>query len=349
MGDTNREGILSQISSWMKLLGLIVLVAESVIIAAMSLTPVNHPIYEWYPVLMLIFLVLIVVGIFVDRYSQRKSVNQLTLALDDKKVTVDTSKMKLSTLETQAQLSNQYSDSEKGFGFELPSSPGWGKPQHLDVKELLLKLKILPDEESFEPLKQRLGLIPMGNMLLESNNILIQYGEGIPCELTDDTSNAVIDSLIEKGNELAVEQGENMLSEEETREIRKNLLRANNPPENFITQNMFGIHVYDKSLASQSPVPPTLGNLFLHIARSQIPIVDKLVSNDESILWGWQQTMTNVLVGGSLREVTTYTMNGLFENENYLLELNIVFSPQTDVSITVWNDLQNMFQSLRVN
>ncbi len=57
---TARFQLLSQISDWLKLLGLVVLGAEAVILTAMQLTPDDRPIHSWYPVIMLAFLVVIV-------------------------------------------------------------------------------------------------------------------------------------------------------------------------------------------------------------------------------------------------------------------------------------------------
>lgn len=66
----SRNSIISEISDWLKLLALVVLVAEAAIIAAMKLTPTDKAIHGWYPVFMLAFLVVIVVGLFFDRYQQ---------------------------------------------------------------------------------------------------------------------------------------------------------------------------------------------------------------------------------------------------------------------------------------
>lgn len=69
----SRKGIISEISDWLKLLALVVLVAEAAILAAMKLTPTDKAIYGWYPVFMLLFLVVIVVGLFFDRHQQSAS------------------------------------------------------------------------------------------------------------------------------------------------------------------------------------------------------------------------------------------------------------------------------------
>lgn len=69
----SRKGIIAEISDWLKLLALVVLVAEAAIIAAMKLTPTNNAIHAWYPVFMLVFLVVIVAALFFDRHQQSAS------------------------------------------------------------------------------------------------------------------------------------------------------------------------------------------------------------------------------------------------------------------------------------
>ena len=67
-----RTKILAAVSDWLKLLTLIVLVAEFLMLAAMKMTPENNPIHSWYPIFMLAFLAVIVVGVFFERYLKAK-------------------------------------------------------------------------------------------------------------------------------------------------------------------------------------------------------------------------------------------------------------------------------------
>ena len=68
--------ILNAVSDWIKLLALVVLVAEAILIAAMTQTPESSPRRDWYPVIIVGLLVLIVIGIFFDRYLQRPSIKK---------------------------------------------------------------------------------------------------------------------------------------------------------------------------------------------------------------------------------------------------------------------------------
>lgn len=71
MATNGRAGILKQVSDWLKLLALTVLVAEAVLVYAMSTCPASNPVKWMYPFLMVLFLALIVVGLFYDRVQSR--------------------------------------------------------------------------------------------------------------------------------------------------------------------------------------------------------------------------------------------------------------------------------------
>ncbi|MBN1146541.1 MAG: hypothetical protein JXA78_04745 [Anaerolineales bacterium] len=67
------KGIIDSVSDWLKLLALICLVAEATLATAMALTPNTSPLKSWYPVFMLLFLLVLLIGIFYDRQEERKS------------------------------------------------------------------------------------------------------------------------------------------------------------------------------------------------------------------------------------------------------------------------------------
>tara|TARA_R110000868_G_scaffold37111_2_gene131294 strand:- start:2218 stop:3114 length:897 start_codon:yes stop_codon:yes gene_type:complete len=72
-----RMGILSSLSDWLKLLGLIVLVAEATILTAIA-TDFETSFKGWYPVAMLLFLAVIVIGIFIDRKQPSRVIPNLS-------------------------------------------------------------------------------------------------------------------------------------------------------------------------------------------------------------------------------------------------------------------------------
>jgi len=77
-GSQNRSNILDAVSDWIKLLALIVLVAEGILIVVMTQTPDTYQYKAFYPVIIVILLVIIVIGVFFDRYLQRPNVKRDT-------------------------------------------------------------------------------------------------------------------------------------------------------------------------------------------------------------------------------------------------------------------------------
>lgn len=65
------KSIVDSVSDWIKLLALIVLVVEAMLVVALAQSPDNSPVKPWYPVIMLGPLLVIIIGIFVDRHFER--------------------------------------------------------------------------------------------------------------------------------------------------------------------------------------------------------------------------------------------------------------------------------------
>src|SRR5262249_53355126 len=68
-----RVNILDAVSTWLKLLGLIVLAVEAVLILTVVVSSASDPLHGWHIPLMLLFFSLIVIGLFFDRYIQATS------------------------------------------------------------------------------------------------------------------------------------------------------------------------------------------------------------------------------------------------------------------------------------
>jgi hypothetical protein len=348
-----RSGILAAVSDWLKLLALIVLVAEAVILIAMRITPSSNPLTSWYPVFMLLFLIVVVVGVFWDRYTQRSTA--LTLTVSDRKVSVETSDMTVPTEEMKRyDIDAMFVDSQNGFMFPKFKSQLWSKPQYLSSGELFLKFGLIQDLDAIEEAKKGAAVLPLGTMMIESRHLLFEEADPIECQLTDETSNPVAETTIQRMIALLEKDGKG-LNEEQVRELRKALIRRGGGsdklklvPEQFKVHNTFSVSIFDKSLARESPIQPNLANVFLLEVKGSGETVDNLVANTRSILWGSSQTLTNVMVKGKLRELTTYRMSNLVESDERLFKLQISFSPQTESSIAVWEELKEVFDSFRM-
>ena len=351
MANESRAGILSAISDWLKLLGLTVLVAEVVILAAMKLTPSDSPLAPWYPVFMLIFLVVVVIGVFVDRILGTRASGKRTLALGDAaeaRVTIDTSQTVVTQRDLRRyQLEDYYIDSQQGLAFWTPKSEGWSEPEVLSKGDLLVRMGLLPNLDDWDEVKKPSYAVPLGAMLMEASNIILEHGKPLACELTDESSTSVADSVMEKLLSIAKEQGEEM-DQEQITELRKQLVRGGVDVESLNISNCFVATVFDKALAQTSPVAANLGNVFLAHMMTTREAVERLVADSDSVMWGSHQTFTNIRVAGQLRELTVYRANLLVDGEDKCFGLSITFSPQTGSPMSVWEELRKMLDSFRV-
>ena len=342
----SRAGILNAVSDWLKLLALIVLVGEAMIIVAMRSTPASNPLTSWYPVFMLLFLVVIVIGVFVDRNAQRNA--DLTLTVGDKQVSVATSQQVVSTEKLKPNaIDLMFVDSQYGFVLPRPKLPQWSKPQYLETGEMLVKQGYMADLEKWDEIKENAGVIPLNKMFVEARHLIFEYGQPIDIELTDETSNKVVDTIV-GGLRARMEEDGDEVDEEGLKDFRKQVIRSANAPEKSKIQNCLLISIMDKVHAQGSPVEANLGNVFLLGVKQTGEALERLVANDQSILWGSSQTLTNVLVNGRLRELTSYRLYQLVEGPDRFYQVQIFYSPQSETSLTIWEELREMFNSFQI-
>lgn len=347
MGES-RSTILSAVSDWLKLLALVVLVAEAVVLVAMKLTPETNPLYAWYPLFMLLFLCVIVIGIFVDRYLQSTHErNELSIQVGDVALTVGSGDPVAADQSTDTQSKEDiFVDSERGFQFKLPATVGWSQPERLPIGDFLVRVGLLKDNDGFSELYQAMALLPMGRMLAESSCLVVGRGDAIEAVFTEESTNLVIETYLDRVSSLRQQEGED-LSEDEKREMRQNILRRQMPVDSINVWNRFVITTMEKKYALESPVKPTLANLFLQLSRNLGPL-DQLVSTDKQILYGSTVTLRNILINNERRELTANTIFHLTESKNYFYLVEIYYSPQTQDSLRVWEELQNMAHSFRM-
>lgn len=339
-----RSGILAAVSNWMRLLALVVLVAEAAILAAMKLTPATSPIHQWYVVFMLAFLFVVVVGVFADRFLQhRAGKDDLTLDVGEKEWVAPSN---LKEPPTHTAPDRLFVDSERGFQFETPISPDWSKPERLDLGQYLQRTGLIEDETDFPRVQEAMAVLPMGNMIAQSSVLCLWHGNPIEASVTDETTTSALETIISRLAALAKAEGEE-ISDEDKALIRRQQIKSEIPTEIFRVQNGIGIVTMDKKLAYKSPIKPTLPNLFRQLIQKYGPI-DQLVATNETIIWGSTLTLLNVEINGARRELTAHTMFQLAETDRFFYQIGIYYTPQSQDSLAVWDDLQSMANSFRL-
>ncbi len=341
-----RSSILAEISNWLKLLGLVVLVAEGIIILAMNMTPTDHPISSWYPIFMLLFLIIIVVGVFMDRFHQRNmETSNLKLELGSRELSIQTGR----TIEKQRQDVSQtdFMDNKLGFALTRPQLKNWKNPEYLNHKDYLIKTGLI-QEEQWPNIEAGAQVMPFGKMLTQSETVLFQYGEPIKINFTDNSTTELIEKHLERMSQFYISQGEKPLSEEEAKKLREELFYGNLDLSNMVFSNSFVVQVLDKSLALKSPIEPNLPNLFAAIQRTIFEPLDQLISNKDSILWGSTNKIKHIKIGMEEQDITIYRMNRMLENEDSFYQLQIQWAPESKAAISIWEELKKMFETFKL-
>lgn len=347
----SRLNILSAVSDWLKLLALTVLVAESIIIVAMQITPQSNPIAPWYPLFMLLFLVVVVIGVFVDRYLGRKTPqDELTLRSGDLLVPVNTTNLSIPKEKLDktniVDLDTMFIDSQRGFMFKRPKLPLWKKPEHMKQKELLTKAGLIGEPAKWEELVKFSRIDPISNMVLQSSVLFWQYGEQKTVKLTDESSTPALDEVIEHVCSLAEEEGK-PLNEDQITNFRKSAMGT---MREIKSQNYFLVSIYNKSLPIMrtSTIKPSLGNVFRYIISLVKKPVENLVANEKSIMWGCINYLTNVLIDDRLQDFQSHELYFLVENQRFIFSVCVFYSPQISGTAELWIELKDVLTSFKV-
>ncbi|WP_420577892.1 hypothetical protein [Ekhidna sp.] len=337
-----RSSIIESISNWLKLLALIVLVGEAVIIYAMTQTTPNNAIYPIYPIIMIFLLCLIIVGLFVDRYWERKS-EKLSISIENKDITLDPSHSK----RPQISESNNYADSLLGYSFEKPDGEGWVEPYKSSYKEVISDIFLLdPNKISDEELKSLVGLNPIGLVLAESDVLTFGYEDRSVIELDEQSTTEHVEYLIDQSVKKSIEDGQE-LSEEEINILRKKLNQTENLSNIGFRVNMVIVTI-DKELLKRNYING-LPNLFLNISLGAREPIDSLKSTDDLILWTTSNKLKHVKVDGEFyNSLNIYRLYQILQNDKYAFFCQAQWSPQVDEAVLTWESLKRSFQSFQI-
>ncbi|HEY1288405.1 MAG TPA: hypothetical protein VGF58_08770 [Burkholderiales bacterium] len=240
-----------------------------------------------------------------------------------------------------------YQDSERGFRFDLPSQAGWSKPALVPITEHLARVLLLPKEINLEQfgqkLQETLRLHPLGDMISQSKVLALWHGDEIRIETTPTTTVPGLEKFVNDAAELAKKQGE----EFDSAQVRKAII-SQKYPQAFGLQNVFAVTIFQKRLAANPILEPTLPNLFAITQQYAGGPIEKLAANDTSILTGRRMQLIDVLVNGEKREITVYGLSHLTENADFFFEVGINYCPQGKQSPDLWTEMQRMIGSFRV-
>ena len=338
-----RSSIIGAISNWIKLLALIVLVAELIIVLAMSQTPVDSSLYVVYPIMMFLLLLVVIGAVIYDRTQVRKS-NVQSISVNNQALRIDTAHTATATLQADQ---NKYTSSLLGYEFQLPLGNGWHEPTSLNYVEYIKDLMMveIEDEAAFKAQVRNNGIL--GSSFINSNILKISHGDTVVIELDEESTTQDVEDRLRLMASQAEAAGEPM-TDEEINEMRK---MANQTEE--LTQIAFNskMEVMTFAKADQDPnlSKITLPKFFQTFMALGSEPIETLVANDDYILWTTNNKLQNVVVQGKRHASFSITRwYQLHNGQKHVYMSSMQWSPEFDPTMNVWERLKTSFESFKI-
>jgi hypothetical protein len=339
-----RKSILGAVSDWLKLLALIVLVAEAVILIAMQITPSDSPIYPWYPVFMLLFLVVIVVGVFVDRSGERKTV---TLGSGDQTLTVNPRLEKIEGIQNLPSADQLHADTRLKFSVAKPPGKKDLKVEYLDLGTFMLRLGVIPEEKLQEALRG-IALQSFGSMRVHSTNILIPFGQVHALQFEEDSSTRQIEKYLGRYSEFYEKETGKPMNDDALSNMRQRLMLGDAEIVRINYQNGFTIHIFEKKHTLDTYLPPNLPNIFSFFQTVINEPIDELVASADAILWSTSNYFKKILVDQEQKDFTIFRKYQLIDNDEFIYMIQLQWSPQTPDAVNTWENLKYMMENFKI-
>jgi hypothetical protein len=335
-----RSTIIDAVTDWRKLISLVALILESCLGYAMFKTPPENPNFFWYPVMMFVLVVIVVLVLIFDRYSERNTSTHI-LEIEGREVKIN--RMNPDAVANEEHTEGAFSDSHLGIKFTMPKMEGWGKPEYLTYEALMKVFGIFKGNE-FEEMKKTSGFVPFTEMFANSTTVLSQYGKPMVVELTDFSSNNASEYAIKNYAGLL----QRALTEVEMKQIRHSIVKGEANLDKLTFINGFLIQVLEKNDKYNEVATPYLPNLHAYLLANTQEHLTELIAGPDSISIVSKNELKNVKVENVEQEIIIYRMNRYLESSSKLYQVQVQWSPQSNSAIQVWDELKRMFESFQV-
>ncbi len=284
----------------------------------------------------------ILIFVFFAFYAKKFAQASLELDIKGNKLSVKTSQLQAEPERiTKLDPQQYFIDSMRGFSFEKPNRQRWSQPKLLLGLDAMLQAKnLLLTSEMREAMAAGLAVHPMGEMLNDVEVLRLVSGDSLLIEVTDQTSNELIDAIIDRMQKSAAAP----LSESDLAAFR----RQNIGFERITFSNEFMVSVYDKTKPQGAPIKPSLPNFFMMLTSAMGLAVDRLVADEQTILAGISLTLHQVKINGQLKDLRIDRWMLVTESQDHFYLVEIAYSPQTTGSIQIWEELRALMDSFRV-
>ncbi len=338
-----RSGILNALSNWIKLLGLVVLVAEVIILLAMTQTPVDSKLYVVYPIMMFVLLLVVIIAIIYDRSGERKS-NQLSISANNQALTIDLASMNSATLQEGV---NKYTNSLLKYEFELPSGNGWNEPQSLSYKEYIEDIMLIDieDEAVFNTNVRNKSIL--GPSFVNSNVLKITHGEMVTIQLDQETTTPDVEIFLDKLQQKAI-AAEDPMSPEEVVAMRQQLNQTETIKQ-IAFNSKIEVMTFKKEDYDYGDTQLNLPKFFQTFIAIGAEPIETLIAKDDYILWTTSTKLKHVIIKEKRQE--TFSISRWYQLHNgnkhvYLTSMH--WSPEFDPTMNVWERLKASFESFKI-
>lgn len=342
-GKEKRSSIIDAISDWIKLLALIVLVAEAVILVAMWQTPHDHSMYPIYPFIMVFLLLIVIVALIYDRAQERKS-NVVSVAVGDKALAIDPDKARANG---SAVDKNSYANSLLGYSIDLPTGKGWSEPKEISYIEYVNSIMIGQNVD-----EDQLRLViktnsPFGKMLLNANILEMQNGDTVSIGFDAESTTDAAEDQIKQWIKLRASQGLDT-TEEEIEMQRKILLQIDGEASIAFAAKL-NVMVLKKADMEFDYMDKGLPNLFLSLAMGSQEPLDSLMASEDNIFWVARTKLNNVFIDNQRHSnLYLYRLYQIFDGTDVVYMTMVQWSPQLESSVATWDSLKNSFESFKI-
>lgn len=274
--------------------------------------------------------------------SERKAEPVLELDLHGNKVAITTSQLHSSQEEVAKFDPRQYYiDSARKYSFKLPTDTGWSQPAMTSgLTDSMVSKGVVLNENMREMLQANLSINPLGPMLHAVEMLRMFWGKPISVEITDKTSNELLDTIVERVSKAeGVER-----SSEEVAALRRRAIGF----ERLNFANEFTLSIFNKSRMGSLPIRLSLPGFFVGFSTGIGFVANKLVANERSILAGVSVQLQRAKINGRPSDFRVDRSELFAEGETNFYLVEIAFSPQTGVSIEIWEQLRTMMNSFRI-
>ncbi|WP_435577693.1 hypothetical protein [Gilvibacter sp.] len=339
-----RSSIIGSISNWIKLMALIVLVAEVIILLAMSQTPVDSKLYVIYPIMMFLLLLIVIGAVIFDRTQDRRS-SVAAISSNNQELQIDPDSVATEQLTDDK---NKYTNSLLGYEFDLPTGQQWHEPRQLNYHQYFSEITLQNDIDQDAFNKSMMTFHILGPSFVNADILSVMHGETVVIEMNENSSTQEVENrlqIIKKLSELEDEP----ISDEDLQNLRVQVNKTSD-----ISQIQFNskleVWTFPRVIDNQGIIfEYKLASFFQQFLTQGTEFIDSLIAEDDYILWTTGDTLKHVKIKDSnFDSFRISRWYRLHRSKKFIYLVSLQWSPEFDPTMTTWDKIKESFESFKI-